>query len=191
MKAPIFSDIETTWITPSMLSVLAFCRQLAVDVDYVDISDTVITDPAHLLPLESVHPFWVEYRRREAQYNAVAEFGIALETMLRDFYRNKLILARGVNHCPYRWESEYTTKLLESFCEFEETVLNALHKFLGPAYKYSDCLCKFLGFNDEEFAEMEEEQKEDDRRKSLHFDFQQVVYCLLHESDAPDDDLPF
>lgn len=111
-----------------------------IDVDYIDITNVPITDPARMLPRESAIPFWVEDRRREAQYNAIADLSIELETMLRDFYRNKLILVRGANHCPYRWEYEYSEKILDSFCEFQETVMDALMNFFGPAYHYSGCL---------------------------------------------------
>lgn len=162
-----------------------------IDVDYIDITNVPITDPARMLPQESAIPFWVEDRRREAQYNAIADLSIELETMLRDFYRNKLILVRGANHCPYRWEYEYSEKILDSFCEFQETVMDALMKFFVPAYHYSGCLWEFFGFNDEEYAQVLKDEQEKSRRQSLHSDFQRAVYCLLHRSDDQDDDLPF
>lgn len=150
-----------------------------------------ITGPARLLPLKSVVPYWVEDRRRKTQHEAIAEFSIALETMLRDFYRNKLILARGVNRCAYRWEAEYSEKLLDSFLEFEESVLDALYEFLAIADKYSGCLWEAFGFNDEEFAQLEKIEREKDRLHTLQSDFRHAVYCLLHKSEDPDNDLPF
>lgn len=187
----MFRDIKTTWVDPHVLYISALLTPPPVDVDYIDISDTPITDPARLLSQESVHPFWVEDRRRKAQHEAIAEFSIALETMLRDFYRNKLILARGVNRCAYRWEVEYSEKLLDSFLEFEETVLDALYEFFAIADKYSGCLWEAFGFNDEEFAQMEKLEREKDRLSSLQSEFHHAVYCLLHKSEDPDGDLPF
>lgn len=182
-------------MTPSMRAyeryILSLLHNPPVDVDYVDITDAPILDPARMLPLESVHPFWVEYRRRKAQHNAIAEFSIALESMLRVFYRDNLIVVSVDNHCPFRWEDEYSEKILDSFCEFEETVMDALYKFFEHASHYSGCLWELFGSNDEEFAQMVKEKQEKSRRQSLHYDFQHAVYCLLHKSDAPDDGLPF
>lgn len=187
----MYNDIKTRWLGPFSLRVTAQIVPPPIDVDYVDITDVPITDPARMLPQKSVHPFWVEDRRREAQHNDIMDFTIALEAMFRDFYRNKLILVRGANHCPFRWEHEYSEKLLDSFLEFEETVMDALKKFFGPAYHYSGCLWDFFGYNDEEFAQMLKVEKEKSRRQDLHNDFQHAVYCLLHKSVEPDDDLPF
>lgn len=195
----MFNDIDLTWMEPSVLYVHSQLQYVpdfgygvhVQDVDYVDISDAPITDPARLLSQESVTPFWVEFRRREAQVDAIADFSNALETMLRDFYRNKLILARGANHCPYKWEYEYSEKILDLFCEFEETVLSALKIFFARASDLSEYLWEFFGYNNEEFAQMKTEQREYERLQTLHNDFCHAVYCLLHKGDDPDDDLPF
>lgn len=186
----MYNDIKTRWLGPFGLRITAQIVPPPIDVDYVDVTDVPITDPARMLPMESVHPFWVENRRREAQCNAIADFTIALESMFRDFYRNKLILVRGANHCPFRWEHEYSDKLLDSFLEFEESVMDAIKRFFGPAYHYSGCLWEFFGYNDEEFAQMLKDEQEKSRLQSLHCVFQSAVYCLLHKSDEPDNDLP-
>lgn len=49
-------DLNTTWLSPDVLLIEGAYADPPIDVDYVDISDTVITDPARLLPLESALP---------------------------------------------------------------------------------------------------------------------------------------
>lgn len=46
-------DINTTWLSPNLLLIEDDSPKLSIDVDYIDISDAVITDPARLLPMES------------------------------------------------------------------------------------------------------------------------------------------
>lgn len=49
-------DLNTTWLSHDVLLIEGAYADPPIDVDYVDISDTVITDPARLFPLESALP---------------------------------------------------------------------------------------------------------------------------------------
>lgn len=56
----MFSDIKTRWLGPFSLHITAQIVPPPVDVDFVDISDSAITDPAFegyppLLPLSEEH----------------------------------------------------------------------------------------------------------------------------------------
>lgn len=55
----MYSEIKTRWLGRVRLSISAQIEFPPIDVDYIDITEVPITNPARLLPKESSHPFQV------------------------------------------------------------------------------------------------------------------------------------
>ena len=168
-----------------------FPQQEIIDVEYVDVSNSPIIDPSFLLAQFSITPYSIEERRRHKQHNDIFRLIDQIEGLLRIFERKSLHFARGINKCPYRWESELSEKVLDAYYLMEEQVLSALSEFRRTALQPSWYLWECLGCNDEEYTESVREDEESTRRFILHSDFVAAVNSLFGYEDNFLDNLPF
>ena len=165
-------------------------RRPVVDVEYVDITECPISDPARLLTEYSMTPLYIEDRRRETFYNDIQALVDSITHNLSKFNRESLRMPRGINRCcPYKWEVKASDSIFDAFYELEEKILDALSVFIHVARPNAWQLWEFCGCNDSEYVEAFTEEKEALRLLKIQIEFLNAVRTLCGDDD--DDDIPF
>ena len=165
-------------------------RRPVVDVEYVDITECPISNPARLLTEYSMTPLYIEDRRRETFYIDIQALVDSITHNLSKFNRESLRMPRGINRCcPYKWEVKASDSIFDAFYELEEKILDALSVFIHVARPNAWQLWEFCGCNDSEYVEAFTEEKEALRLLKIQIEFLNAVHTLCGDDD--DDDIPF
>lgn len=183
----MFSDIKITYLAPGVFTISGSCAPPPVDVDFIDVTDSSITDPARLLPYRSVTPFWVENRRRYQQFKKLCLLVNRIKDLVGQ-YEDFLHLPIGLNHCPEKWENQLSDIVWDAFSEMHEAVDDAISAFYEKFHHAAWLLYECHGFTAEEFrAHMAGEAKAK-HSAELHSAF---IHDLESKYNPIDDDLPF
>lgn len=186
----MFSDIKTRWLAPFSLRITAHIVPPPIDVDYVDITDVPITDPARMLPLESVHPFWVEDRCREEQFYKLFEL-VEKVSALIDGYERYLHIPVGLRRCAERWENQLSDIVWDAYSEMHAAVDNAMFVFDEKFHKAAWLLYEYHGCNNREFQSNLEEEAKAEYRTALREAFLQDIEKRSNPNHEQVEDLPF
>lgn len=149
-----------------------------------------ITDPARLLPLKSVVPYWVESDRREAQFYKMRNLRQSIVRLLRNFFEYGIIMPHGIDKCPYPWEEMLSNEIIDAFVELEDDIDDALYKFEKIAVPNSWALWELIGCDEAEYAQVKIEKRFVQYRDFLRSDFHLAVRSI-HLLFGEYDDLPF
>ena len=162
-----------------------------IDVDYVDITECPVTDPARLLTEHSMTPLHIEDRRRETFYHEIIALVDNIERILSKFDRESLRMPRGIDHCPYEWENKAYESICDAFFVLTETIQDALSVFNNTARTNAWQLWEFCGCDDSEYIKAFLEEKEALNRFLLQIDFLNAINRLSYQDNSFLDDLPF
>lgn len=186
----MFSDIKTRWLGPFSLRITAQIVPPPIDVDYVDVTDDPITDPARMLPMESVHPFWVENRRREEQFYKLFELAEKVSSLVQE-YENYLYIPVGLHCCAERWENQLSDIVWDAFSEMHEAVDNAVFAFIEKYHKAAWLLFECHGYSSTEFQAHLEEEAEAAYHTAIFDAFIQDLEKRSNPNHEQVEDLPF
>lgn len=161
-----------------------------VDVDYMEICDSGITDPAYLLPEHSMTPLHIEQRRREDMHNGIVSLINDIADRIAEFGRNGLHNPSGVGRSPFEWEQLLYDKIQGAFVDLADEILMALSKFKSEAVVESWILAEGFGYNEDKILRFIQDRKKD---LLVNICREAFIYDALHVrySSPPDDDLPF
>lgn len=161
-------------------------RHKPVDVDYIDITNVVISDPARLLPQHSRTLFRIEERRRERLNNAIFDLEAKICAVLNDFETAHLTPPTYNFHDLHSWERALSGLVFEAFVDLEEQIKDLLAKFIGHSANQTWALWKCHGLDDTQYIRYLKLRSQ--LRKALYAD----IYSRFSEqSSFSDDDLPF
>lgn len=116
-----------------------------------------ITDPARLLPAESMHPFWVENRRREIQFKRIAQLVDYITKLIREYEFAIYQTYRPVGSPKFSdslntyWEDRLQTDVFSAFIRNRHAIKKALNKWESEALQAARDLWIYQGMEDDEY----------------------------------------
>lgn len=149
-----------------------------------------MTNAARLLPQETTHPFWVENRLREEQFNKLNELVEKVQMVVRH-YERYLHLPIGLKCCAELWENRLADAIWEAYSEMQEKVETAMYEFADNALDCAWLLYDAHGCNSAEFQRRQEDDWMTKRFAELHDAFIHDLDERFNPYDPANEDLPF